>query len=459
MNIRTTILLLTLALAIGCGGGGYDAGDTVRHFYGPTEMAVEPNVLEETGPLIYTVNTAGANLTVMESIGFEIVKSYTDDRYNEKAIWLGEAPIDIAVTPDGDRLYVTDARTDAVRLVELYDPWPGEVADLVLRDARVAVVPVAYAPETYAAVAPPAWDARHEVWFTDRDNDRLLVWDHQRQALVDAVELPAEPVNIEVSRDGETVYVLDADANLLIVDAAARELTGDVVDLGGWPTRLVETLDGSTLFVLNNDPPRLQVVETDRWALTEDEITFPLAINGMALSTDGKTGFISSDDGNVYYFFVEQRRACGSAADRPYFYDEGRRSNPTLEEIETTDCVTREEEWELTFKEEFNAWQVEGTRSGLQYNLAYSDQRYESDYGHVSFRIRRGELRESDDDHFKFRTRVGVAPIRVGLVPTGISVVPYYFELSEDLVFVANSGSHSLSRIYTEEDENLGAIE
>jgi hypothetical protein len=186
---------------------------------------------------------------------------------------------------------------------------------------------------------------------------------------------------------------------------------------------------------------------------------FPMALNGMAMSTDGTLGFISSDDGYVYYYFVDYRRACGSEADHAYFFDQGPRGNPTIERIETTDCLAVEETWTIIYHLDLLAWEVRGSHSGRQANLAYTNQAYVSDEGEIRFFIREGDYRESDGDFFQFQTEVGVAPIPVGAVPTGLAVTPDQDEPEFDLVFVANTTGQTISRIYTGEDANLGAVQ
>ncbi|MHA1569350.1 MAG: YncE family protein [Alphaproteobacteria bacterium] len=462
MSKRLLAILMLLPLLTplaSCGGGGYDAGEIYINFFGPTEMAVEPFPLKEDGAYLYVINAAGGSLSIMNTFGFDIIKKHEMDVYSDNALWLGNAPVDLAITPTGQLLYVTDAWNDAVRTVDTADPYPIAELDLVLEGAHVSIVPVSIDLQTYDPVVPAAWDERHEVWFSDPVANRLLVWDHRAAAIADEVALPATPIDLQVSRDGERVFIVCLDGALRVVEAATRTLLDITVDLGGYPRRVVESREGDLLFVLNIDPPELQIVETATWEQTDDEITFPMAINGMAISTDGRLGFITSDDGFVYYFFVKARRACGSSAEPAYFYDYGPQSNPTIEQVDTTDCVTRDETWMVTYDHDLGAWEVSGSRSGRQFNLAYTGQAYISDQGHVSFLIREGRYKVSDEDRFRFRTRVGVAPITVGTIPVGVAVTPYTEELAEDLVFVANSGSHTISRLYTGADENLGAIE
>lgn len=453
-------IFILIMLVASCGGGGYQAPETVYHFFGPTEFAIDTDPLGTDGAYLYVINSAGGSLSILNTFGFDIVKTHNDDDpYDEDTLWLGKAPLDIAITPNGETLYITDAWNDVVRTMETSEPYVVQKTDLLLNAARISIVPVTIDPETYEPTVPQAWKDRHEVWFSEPAENRLLVWNHLSGEVEDEIALAAEPYDIQVSRDGDQVYLVCRDGILRVVDAATRTLLDIEVDLGGRPRRVVEGHKGNLLYVLNVDPPELHIIDKSTWLETDDEITFTWAINDMALSTDGRLGFISSDDGYLYYFFIRERRACGSSADRPYFYDKGSLSNPTMERIDTTDCITRDEIWTVTYQQEYGAWLVRGEHTGLQAGLVFTDQAYISDRGHVSFIIHEGPYHVSDGDHFKFRTRVGVTPIPVGALPVGVVTTPYQSEIEEDLVFIANSGSHTISRVYTGEDENLGAIQ
>lgn len=442
-----------------CGGGGGQALED-RHFYGPTEMVVEPVPLQER-VLAFTVNTWGGCLTIFEVNGYEIVRDYSDEEFDRDVLWLGTAPQDIAVTPDDSLVYITDANPDRVRTVETIKPWTVREIDLELDAARVSIAPAAIDPETLVSTVPELWSRQPDVWFTDPKQNRLVAWDHASQGVVGVVELPAAPRDLQVSRDARQVFVTCDDGTVRVVDAITRELTDRAVDLGGLPGRIVESPDSRSLYVLNIDPPQLHVIEANTWRQTEDQLFFPAALNDMALSTDGRYGFISSDDGYVYYFFPESRRVCGSSFSDIRFFDQGAASNPRLVNAETRDCVTRREEWEIRYNQLADAWEVEGTVSGVQINLAFTGQAYESDRGELRFLIRGGDRHESDGDKFRLQTDVGIAPVPAGATPRGIVVSPINEEedFGEDRVFVADPTSNSVLRLITFDDENRAVID
>jgi len=453
-------LLVTGLVHLDCGGGDNDYSDE-QNFYGPTKMAVEPFPYKEDSPYLYVLNSWGGNLSIVRvSSDYDIVKRYQDDRFDDPdALWVGRAPLDLAITPDGALLYITDANRDYVYTMETQDPWSRSTIPVELKAANVSIVPARIDPVTLDSTLPEAWSARHEVWLTDPENSRLLVWDHQAKDLAGEVALPGVPVELRVSRDGESVFVTAEDATLYVVDAAARTLAPASVYLGGRPHRLAESMDGLELYVLDRDPARLRIIDTVAWQALEKEISFPSALNDITISTEGDLGFIVADNGMLYYFYCASHRVCGSQASRPIFYDHGIVSDPALTDVETTDCVTKEEDWTITYRQALDAWEVEGSSSGLQYTLAYTDQAYASDRGGLKFTIRANERHPSDGDNFRLSTDVGQAPIPVGTSPQGVLASPIIDEEGEDRVFVSNTGTDSISRVLTMDTDETDAFD
>jgi DNA-binding beta-propeller fold protein YncE len=453
------LLWIALACALAACGGPTGGEELHPHFYAPTRMAIQPYADVEGGPLLYVLNSFGGNLSIMQSDGYKVLKGYHRNPFDKHTIWTGPAPYDIAITPDGAMLYITDAGDEAVRLMLPDDPWPVTATTLTLRAARLSITPFANDPKTFQPSYPASWAERPEVWFTDPDGERLVVWDHAATAEAGEVALPSAPVDLRVSRDGETVYVTCEDATVRRVTAASRRLDGEAIALGGKPERIVENLEQTELYVLNIDPPQLHVIDLALWRATEDLISFPAALNDMAMSTDGKLGFITSDDGYLYYYYPDDHRACGSSYDPPTFFDRGPLSNPELTEIQTADCVTQKEVWTIAYDQDEDYWKVEGTKSGPQASVAYTDQAYAADHAQLKFIIRSADRHPSDGDFFRLQTRVWQEPIPVGSLPDGVVVTPLDDDPYGDKIFVADAGAEMVTRLLTADAENQNPLQ
>jgi hypothetical protein len=102
------------------------------------------------------------------------------------------------------------------------------------------------------------------------------------------------------------------------------------------------------------------------------------------------------------------------------FVDVGNPSSPemvadddTSRRVQTSQCggIVRSEQWTVMFDEVIGQWEVEGSISGLQDNVAIEDQRYVSDNGGISFTIASGVQPSSDGDNFVFYTDEGILRI------------------------------------------------
>jgi DNA-binding beta-propeller fold protein YncE len=461
-----TALAFTAACALLCliglaCEGDFEQEEFVEHFHGPTELAVEPFPLKaEPGPLLFAVNTFGGSLTVMEVRSNTFLREHKDSKFDDDGLFVGPAPRDIAITPDGELLYVTDAGNEPVWTVDPQDPWEHRPLDLKLDGARLSIVAAQIDRDTLESTVPDAWAERAEVWFALPSESSLAVFDHNRGEIVGTVELPSPPVDLQVSRDGNTVFVPCEDATVRVVDAVSRELTGEEIFLGGRLSRVVEGRFADDLYVLNIDPPRLHIVDRDTWTELEDQIFFPAALNDMALSTDGSYGFVTSDDGFVYYFYPRKRRICGSSYEAPRFFDKGPIGNPSLTDIQTRDCITTEEDWTIEFIQADDSWVVEGSASGVQFNRAYTGRAYTSDGGELRFIVRDGGRQPSDGDMFRLSTDVGKRPVPIGTVPRGVvvSAINDEFDFGEDRVFVADPGTNTVTRLITFDIEDRDVI-
>ena len=66
--------------------------------------------------------------------------------------------------------------------------------------------------------------------------------------------------------------------------------------------------------------------------------------------------------------------------------------------------MVQDETWTVRYDQIDGNWIVEGKRSGTQNNRAYTNRRYVSDRGEISFSIVEGTLAATDGDSFSFET-------------------------------------------------------
>lgn len=464
-------LVFVTAWLAACGGGGRGVVEEQNRFAGPTSMAVASNFLDPYGHYLFVANSQGGTISVINAHSYQVLSAHNNDVDDYDVIRVGRAPHRIALTPAGDRLFVTDAWEDSVRVVS---GWAGRRPDIfdvkVVFDAdgnkflryEIAVKELDTVVRAGEIAIPSYLDPDGlavPVFVTDPDNNRVIVLDSETGEAYDEIPLPESPTNIAVTPTGNLVFVTGAEGRLYIIDGDDFTLLIDLtLDLGGTLGRMVTSDDGRELYVLNNDPPRLQVIGLNPVRLIKGDVRMQASTNGIARSGRGDWIYVAGDDGYIYVFDPSTRRICNSWGGRVFLDDQWPTSTTRLERIDVKDCRVLTERWEVVFRQFDDEWTVRGTRSGLQVGRARSNQYYVTDDGALGFFIRDDDLRASDEDTFYFETNVGIEPIRVGLVPDDVIATPYFLDPEFDVVYVSNAGTDNLSIFFNEENQRLGAV-
>lgn len=202
---------------------------------------------------------------------------------------LGNAPVGLAVSPDGRWLYVTSESAPGQRPVMLRPPGGGNLPVLgapgtltVVSLSRAETDPAKSVVATVAAGCSPvrvitSADGR-EVWVTARESDDLLCFsaarllDDPARALVAVVRVGAAPVGLMLVRSGSLIVVADSDrfqpsganASLSVVSVVAA-VSGKPAVLGQiaagvFPREMALVPGGRTLLVGNYMSGQLEAV-------------------------------------------------------------------------------------------------------------------------------------------------------------------------------------------------------
>lgn len=264
---------------------------------------------------------------------------------------LDSRPGRLAWTPDAAELFVADTAgawrwRAASNEWALYPlPWPVlDVAPLLSADAEWL----------YVARAD-----RAEVWLLDL----------RTGALIDAN--PHTP-----GVDGRRFV-----APITGIEAVPVEATWPQLDADGEPRR-----GRSVAISLNN--AQTFFMEEGSTCLVRD-------VNGPR--TDGSTLASGIDYSSTV--------PSGTAAP-PYLEPNG--TNGAHVQVNPCGGVAWAEQWSLTWRENLQAWELEGGLSGKQVNLVYEDVRYVSDTGAVSFLMRSGGTPNADGWSMRFTVLAGV---------------------------------------------------
>jgi len=195
------------------------------------------------------------------------------------AIETGQAPYGIAVSPDGDRAYVT-TELDGVFVID------------VATNRVTSIIPVRAAT---VATSPDG----SLVYTVSPDEGMLKAFRANTHEQVGSVPIDMSPRSIAVSPDGSKIYVGCLDREVIHVVDAARMARAGTIEAGeglGSVCDLETSPDGSRLYAISNSSCRLMVIDTktdtivdERYYLVErkpDEAY-------LAVSPDGAKIFMS----------------------------------------------------------------------------------------------------------------------------------------------------------------------
>ncbi|MGW6930117.1 hypothetical protein ACWGE0_08585 [Lentzea sp. NPDC054927] len=184
----------------------------------------------------------------------------------------------VAVSPDGQRLYVINGWTGAITVV---DPETGAILDRIFTQVQLS----------HAAMRPDG----QRLYVSASGG--VAVVDPQDFRLVAAVKVPGQPQGLAVHPNNQVLYVANAqDGTVGLVDTATAFQTS-TVQVGGLPQFLAISPDGKRLYVSSmrlgdKTPGTLSVIDT-----TTNQVVGSLDVGrgagSIAVTPDGATVYLT----------------------------------------------------------------------------------------------------------------------------------------------------------------------
>jgi YVTN family beta-propeller protein len=192
----------------------------------------------------------------------------------ETDIHVGFNPEDLAVSPDGTQLWVTDTGPQT---------GPSSLTDIKVistaTDKVTATLPMPSAPDqvTFSPSGATAYVTTAKgLWIFNTANDHLA-------GIVTGL---GQPHGIAISPDGSTVYVTNTTNNVVDVISAATHKVTSTIPVGQLPWGVALTAKGDTLYVADPDSNQVSVISTKT-----DSVTKTISLAGgpdvLALTPDG----------------------------------------------------------------------------------------------------------------------------------------------------------------------------
>ena len=244
----------------------------------PVQGVVSPD-----GRYVYVVNMGDGSLSIVDTGSNAVVKTVTG---------VGDKPVDVAVSPDGEHVYVASQTksgtftTDGIGTVAIVDT----TSRTVVKTVAVGRSPVAVAvspdgQRVYVANEEPNVTGTGDLFNTGT----VTVIATGTNTVLTTVEAGYLPADVAVSPDGTKLYVTnlgpspDDPSGISVIDTATWQPVRHIA-VGLNPNHLAVSPDGARVYATDWSNKKLWVVDT-----TTNSVTSSVAgpTEGVAISPDG----------------------------------------------------------------------------------------------------------------------------------------------------------------------------
>jgi DNA-binding beta-propeller fold protein YncE len=262
-----------------------------------------------------------------------------------KLLPLGDLPLNIAVTPNGKLMAVTN-NGQSEQSVQLIDPEKMELLDLIsVAKSWLGLTFSKDGKTLYASGGNDNWimryqvknnkmvpfdtlvigkpwpvkisvagiavdDHQHFLYCVTKENNSLYIFDLQAKKIVKQILLGGEGYTCLLSDDNKTLFVSCWGCNkVVMVDTDKQQIKG-TIPVGDNPNDLCISHNGKYLYVCNANDNSVSVISTEQKREIEilNSALYPASpsgstTNSLALSEDEKTLFIANADNNCLAVF------------------------------------------------------------------------------------------------------------------------------------------------------------
>ena len=251
-------------------------------------MTVDADIDMPVEPLLVTTRDRRAYVTIS---GHKYDSVAVIDTVNKQVVANHAVPgvaTDVAVSPDGTRIFVGLAGEDRVGVA------------VINTFGRTNTVDVAYGVgRTVDAVRVSPNGRLVYIGTSDAESGTLLVFDAMKGRVIREVPIASPIRDIALSRDGALAYVAAFDTHwggsVDVIDTAINEITAKV-GIGGAPMQMALSSDGARLYIA--DYEHVAVLSTETNSIV-DRLTVTAEPACVAVSPDGSRLYVADHAGAI----------------------------------------------------------------------------------------------------------------------------------------------------------------
>jgi YVTN family beta-propeller protein len=230
----------------------------------PAGVAVSPD-----GKKVYVTNANYNHRGSVSVIDTAISKVTATIDIGEKY-----SPCGIAITPDGNKLYVADRDINGVSVID------------TATNTVIATVSAGKWPMGVAA-SPDGT----KVYVTNRYNNNVSVIDTGTNVIIATVNVEPGPSGITVSPDGTKLYVTNCESNTLSeIDTGSNTVTA-TVPVEEWPMGVAASPDGTKIYVSDQRSNNVSVIDSTTKTVIA-AVKVKRSPYGIAVTQDGTKVYV-----------------------------------------------------------------------------------------------------------------------------------------------------------------------
>ena len=226
--------------------------------------------ISSDGNYLYVTNASNDNISVISTATQTVVKTLA----------VGDSPNNVTVRPDTNRVYVTNGLGDSVSVIDSSDPPNASV---------ITTIPVGDNPRNIA-VTPDG----SKVYVSNRNDNNVSVIDSGSNSVIGTINVGTNPRKIAAGPLGsDRIYVCNYLSNNVSVINTSTDTVVATPGAGGNPEGAAVSPDGSYLYVTNYSGATLTVLDTGTNSVV-DTLTVGSGARGIAASPDGARVYVGN---------------------------------------------------------------------------------------------------------------------------------------------------------------------
>jgi YVTN family beta-propeller protein len=252
----------------------FEVSRTMNASATPSDMALSPD-----GSHLYVTNPpldlTNGSLFVMDAGSGVVVQD----------IPVGQGESRVAVSPDGSSIYVSTAQDDKVSVIDAHSGAVSQTIGLGLNDTTGNVSGVGLNP-TGLATSPDG----SILYVSEFAASRIALIDTRSHSVARNITVGEGPVGVTASADGSRVYVLNqlginGIGSVSVIDATSSAVI-QTINVGRGPSALAVSRDGAWVYVANNADLTISVIDA-RGGVVSRTVKLSDQPAGIAVAPDG----------------------------------------------------------------------------------------------------------------------------------------------------------------------------